>query len=120
MERATGFEPATSSLGSLHSTPELRPHFPVLLPRTDRALQQVRSLLELPDTFPEVPVVRKRLVQGKEEFPCLLFLPASGEKNRHQVTDIPRFGRAYAFRRQHLLERFGCRLEFPLFGQRTL
>ncbi|MBP2689398.1 MAG: hypothetical protein H6R41_1396, partial [Deltaproteobacteria bacterium] len=23
MERATGFEPATSSLGSLHSTPEL-------------------------------------------------------------------------------------------------
>jgi hypothetical protein len=26
MERATGFEPATFSLGSLHSTPELRPH----------------------------------------------------------------------------------------------
>jgi hypothetical protein len=26
-ERATGFEPATSSLGSWHSTAELRPHY---------------------------------------------------------------------------------------------
>src|SRR4030042_1782668 len=35
MERATGFEPATSSLGSLHSTPELRPLTPCSYHRTD-------------------------------------------------------------------------------------
>ena len=38
MERATGFEPATSTLARLHSTAELRPHRDLDCRQTDRGL----------------------------------------------------------------------------------
>src|SRR3990167_3746940 len=36
-KRAMGFEPTTSSLGSWHSTAELRPHFFTQLPHSSRS-----------------------------------------------------------------------------------
>ena len=54
MERETGFEPATSSLGSWHSTTELLPHS--VDSATDLILNRLRSQSGVYTAYPIAPI----------------------------------------------------------------
>src|SRR4030066_1431941 len=91
-----------------------RSRVPCSLSQNQHPLQPDCSSLELPDTLPDVPVVRRDLVQGEENLPRLLFLPAPGKEDRLLVSDIPHFGVVDVLRREHLVKRFDGGGDLPL------